>query len=176
LKWEIVAIMSSPIRLCSLANMPMTSDAHEVTKVLLVEDGRGDVRLIEDAFRATNPAVQMHVAIDGEEAMAFLKRGASHAHAPRPDLILLDLNLPKMHGRDVLANIKADARLKTIPVIVVTSSDAPEDIEKCHQLHANCYLTKPSQLDGLEKLVANINEFWLKNAKLPKMLQPATRE
>jgi two-component system, chemotaxis family, response regulator Rcp1 len=113
------------------------------------------------------------VAINGEEAMAFLRRGASHAHAPRPDLILLDLNLPKMDGRDVLANIKADTRLRTIPIIVLTISDAPEDIEKCYQLQANCYLTKPAQLKEFEKLVKSINEFWLNRVKLPKLPQHA---
>ena len=156
--------------------MTTASDSYECIKVLLVEDGRGDVRLIEEALRNSHPSVQLYVATNGEEAMAFLRRGASHAHAPRPDLILLDLNLPKMDGRDVLANIKADIRLNTIPIIVLTISDAPEDLEKCYQLHANCYLTKPSQLDEFEKLVMSINEFWLKNVKIPKLPQHAKSE
>jgi two-component system, chemotaxis family, response regulator Rcp1 len=144
------------------------SDVNEAVKVLLVEDGPGDVRLMQEALRDSHPAVELHVAINGEEAMAFLKRGASHAHAPRPDLILLDLNLPKMDGRDVLAQIKSDARLRTIPIIVLSISDAPEDVEKCYQLQANCYLTKPAQLKEFEKLVKSINEFWLKKVRLPK--------
>jgi chemotaxis family two-component system response regulator Rcp1 len=156
--------------------MTTASDLYEGIKVLLVEDGRGDVRLMQEALRDSHPSVQLYVAISGEEAMAFLRRGASHAHAPRPDLILLDLNLPKMDGRDVLANIKADVRLRTIPIIVLTSSDAPEDIEKSYQLHANCYITKPPQLDEFERLVKSINEFWLKNVKLPKLPQYAKNE
>jgi two-component system, chemotaxis family, response regulator Rcp1 len=147
--------------------MTTASDSYEAIKVLLVEDGPGDVRLMQEALRDSHPSVELHVAINGEEAMAFLKRGASHAHAPRPDLILLDLNLPKMDGREVLANIKADVRLRTIPIIVLSISDAPEDIEKCYQLQANCYLTKPAQLKEFEKLVKSINEFWLKKVKLP---------
>ena len=123
---------------------------------------------MQEALRGTHPSVELHVAKDGVEAMAFLRHGASRAHAPRPDLILLDLNLPKMDGRDVLACIKADARLKTIPVVVLSISDAPEDIEKCYRLQANCYLTKPSQLDDFENLVKSIHEFWLKRVKLPK--------
>ena len=149
--------------------MKTDSGIYEAIQVLLVEDGPGDVRLMQEALRDSHPAVELHVAINGEEAMAFLKRGASHAHAPRPDLILLDLNLPKMDGRDVLANIKADIRLNTIPIIVLTISDAPEDIEKCYQLHTNCYLTKPARLDEFEKLVMSINEFWLNNIKFPEL-------
>jgi two-component system, chemotaxis family, response regulator Rcp1 len=148
--------------------MTITSDSLEAIQVLLIEDGPGDVRLMQEALRDTHPSVQLHVAKDGVEAMAFLRRGASRAHAPRPDLILLDLNLPKMDGRDVLAYIKEDVRLRTIPVIVLTISDAPEDVEKCYRLQANCYLTKPSQLDEFENLVKSIHEFWLKRVRLPK--------
>jgi two-component system, chemotaxis family, response regulator Rcp1 len=116
------------------------------------------------------------VANDGVDAMAFLRRGASHADAPRPDLIMLDLNLPKMDGRDVLANIKTDVRLRTIPIIVLTISDRPEDNEKCYQLHANCYIIKPSQLDEFEKLVMIFNEFWLKNVKIPRLARHTKSE
>jgi two-component system, chemotaxis family, response regulator Rcp1 len=151
--------------------MTTTSDLYEAIQVLLVEDGPGDVRLMQEAIRESNPSVQLHVAKDGEDAMAFLRRGASHAHATRPDLILLDLNLPKMDGRDVLAHIKADERLRTIPVVILTVSDAPEDIEKSYQLQANCYITKPPNLDEFESLVKSINEFWLKRVKLPKLPQ-----
>jgi chemotaxis family two-component system response regulator Rcp1 len=148
--------------------MSPTSDVLEAIQVLLIEDGPGDVRLMQEALRGTHPSVELHVAKDGAEAMAFLRRGASRPYAPRPDLILLDLNLPKMDGRDVLASIKEDPRLKSIPVIVLTISDAPEDIEKCYRLQASCYLTKPSQLEEFESLVKSIHDFWLKKVKLPR--------
>jgi CheY-like chemotaxis protein len=137
-------------------------------EVLLVEDSPGDVRLTREAFRDANPTIHLHVASDGVEAMAFLRREGSHVHAPRPDLILLDLNLPKMDGREVLAHIKEDASLKTIPTVILTTSDAEADIAKSYQLNANCYLTKPVQLDAFVALVKSVNDFWLINAKLPQ--------
>jgi chemotaxis family two-component system response regulator Rcp1 len=135
--------------------------------VLLVEDSPGDVRLTQEAFRDANPSIHLHVAADGVEAMAFLKHQGLHTQAPRPDLILLDLNLPKMDGREVLAHIKDDGDLKTIPTIILTTSDAEVDIVKSYQLQANCYLTKPVQLDAFEALVKSINDFWLTKVKLP---------
>jgi CheY-like chemotaxis protein len=135
---------------------------------LLVEDSPGDVRLTQEAFRDANQAVHLHVAADGVEAMAFLRKEGEHANAPRPDLILLDLNLPKMDGREVLAHIKEDATLKTIPTVILTTSDAEADIVKSYQLQANCYLTKPVQLDSFEALVKSINDFWLTKVKLPQ--------
>ena len=111
--------------------------------------------------------IRLHVAPDGVEAMAFLRREGIHADAPRPDIILLDLNLPKMDGREVLAHIKEDASLKTIPTVILTTSEAEVDIVKSYQLHANCYLSKPVQLDTFESLVKSINGFWLKDVKLP---------
>jgi CheY-like chemotaxis protein len=137
-------------------------------EVLLVEDSPGDVRLTQEAFRDANPSIHMHVASDGVEAMAFLRREGNHAHAPRPELILLDLNLPKMDGREVLAHIKEDANLKTIPTVILTTSEAEADIVKSYQLQANCYLSKPVQLDAFENLVRSINDFWLTKAKLPQ--------
>ena len=137
-------------------------------EVLLVEDSPGDVRLTQEAFRDANSAIHLHVASDGVEAMAFLRREGAHVGAPRPDLILLDLNLPKMDGREVLAHIKADDRLKTIPTIILTTSDAKADIVRSYQLQANCYLSKPVQLDAFENLVKSINDFWLTKAKLPQ--------
>jgi two-component system, chemotaxis family, response regulator Rcp1 len=136
-------------------------------EVLLVEDSPGDVRLTQEAFRDANKSIHLHVAADGVEAMAFLKREGLHARAPRPDLILLDLNLPKMDGREVLAHIKADADLKMIPTVILTTSDAEVDIVKSYELQANCYLTKPVQLDAFEALVKSINDFWLTKVKLP---------
>jgi two-component system, chemotaxis family, response regulator Rcp1 len=136
-------------------------------EVLLVEDSPGDVRLTQEAFRDANRSIRLHVASDGVEAMAFLRREGTRTTAPRPDLILLDLNLPKMDGREVLAHIKADDNLKTIPTVILTTSDAEADIVKSYQLQANCYLTKPVQLDEFENLVRSINDFWLTKVKLP---------
>ncbi len=113
----------------------------------------------------------MQVASDGVEAMAFLTHKGVHSHAPRPDIILLDLNIPKMDGREVLSQIKRDGSLKTIPVVILTTSDAEADIVKSYQLHANCYLSKPVQLDAFESLVKSINDFWLTKVKLPQQAQ-----
>ena len=140
-------------------------------EVLLVEDSPGDVRLTKEAFRDANSSIHLHVVSDGVEAMAFLRREGDHARAPRPDLILLDLNLPKMDGREVLANIKQDVGLKTIPTVILTTSEAEADILKSYQLQANCYLTKPAQLDAFESLVKSINDFWLTKVKLPQQRQ-----
>jgi CheY-like chemotaxis protein len=137
-------------------------------QVLLVEDSPGDVRLTQEAFRDANRSIHLHVAGDGVEAMAFLRREGAYRDAPRPDLILLDLNLPKMDGRQVLAHIKEDGNLKTIPTVILTTSDAEVDIVKSYQLQANCYLTKPVQLDAFESLVKSINDFWLTKVKLPQ--------
>lgn len=140
-------------------------------EVLLVEDSPGDVRLTQEAFGDANPSVHLHVATDGAEAMAFLRKQGAHVSAPRPDLILLDLNLPKMDGREVLAHIKEDQTLKTIPTVILTTSDAEADIVKSYELQANCYLTKPVQLDAFETLVKSINDFWLTKVKLPQQGQ-----
>jgi len=137
-------------------------------EVLLVEDSPGDVRLTQEAFRDANKSIHLHVASDGVEAMSFLKHEGDHAHAPRPDLILLDLNLPKMDGREVLAHIKEDDSLKTIPTVILTTSAAEADIVKSYELQANCYLTKPVQLEAFEGLVKSINDFWLTKVKLPQ--------
>ncbi len=140
-------------------------------EVLLVEDSPGDVRLTQEAFRDLNKSVHLHVAFDGVEAMAFLRHQGPHIHAPRPDLNLLDLNLPKMDGREVLARIKGEESLKTIPAVILTTSEAEADIVKSYQLHANCYLVKPVQFDAFEILVKSINDFWLTKVKLPQQRQ-----
>jgi CheY-like chemotaxis protein len=137
-------------------------------EVLLVEDSPGDVRLTQEAFHAANVAVRLHVASDGVEAMAFLKREGVYANAPRPDLTLLDLNMPRMDGREVLARMKQDDSLKSIPIVILTTSDSEGDIEKSYQLHANSYLCKPVQFAAFETLVKSINDFWLTKAKLPQ--------
>lgn len=144
------------------------NDHLEPIHVLLVEDSPGDVRLTREAFREANAAITLHVAPDGVEAMAFLEHEAKHAEAPRPDLILLDLNLPRMDGREVLARIKTDPDLKTIPTIILTTSDAPADIARSYELQANSYVIKPVQLEKFESLVQSINDFWLTKAKLPR--------
>jgi chemotaxis family two-component system response regulator Rcp1 len=136
-------------------------------EVLLVEDSPGDVRLTQEAFRDANRSIHLHVASDGVEAMAFLRHEGAHSRAPRPDLILLDLNLPRMDGRAVLAHIKADDSLKTIPTIILTTSEAEVDIVTSYQLQANCYLSKPVQLEAFLSLVKSINDFWLTRVKLP---------
>jgi chemotaxis family two-component system response regulator Rcp1 len=137
-------------------------------EVLLVEDSPGDVRLTQEAFRDANRSVHLCVVSDGVEAMDFLRHEGAHNHAPRPDLILLDLNLPKMDGREVLAHIKRDDSLKTIPTIILTTSEAEVDIVKSYQLQANCYLNKPVQFDAFESLVKSINDFWMTKVKLPR--------
>jgi len=137
-------------------------------EVLLVEDNPGDVRLTQEAFHEANKSINLHVACDGVEAMAFLRRTGTRTTAPRPDLILLDLNLPKMDGREVLAHIKEDVSLKLIPTVILTTSNAEADIVKSYQLQANCYLTKPVQLEAFEALVKSINDFWLTKVKLPR--------
>ena len=141
------------------------------THVLLVEDNAGDVRLTQEAFREVNPSIQLHIANDGVEAMSFLRRQGVNADAPRPDFILLDLNLPKMDGREVLAEIKADATLKMTPTLILTTSKEGRDIARSYELQANCYLCKPVQLDEFESLVKSINDFWLTKAKLPQQRQ-----
>jgi CheY-like chemotaxis protein len=135
-------------------------------EVLLVEDNPGDVRLAREAFRDVNRSIRLHLASDGLEAMVFLGRKGEHVHAPRPDLILLDLNLPKMNGREVLAIIKADNSLKMIPTIVLSSSETDADVLISYQLQANCYLRKPAQWDAFDSIVRSINTFWLTKAKL----------
>jgi CheY-like chemotaxis protein len=137
-------------------------------EVLLVEDSPGDVRLTQEAFREANSRIHLHVASDGLEAMAFLRQEGDFHDAPRPDFILLDLNIPKMDGREVLACIKKDDSLKTIPTIILTTSNSEADIAKSYQLQANCYLTKPVQLDEFESVVKSINDFWIAKVKLPQ--------
>lgn len=137
-------------------------------QVLLVEDSPGDVRLTQEAFRDANSSLRLHVVSDGVEAMAFLRHEGPHAQAPRPDLILLDLNLPRMDGREVLARVREDDSLRIIPTVILTTSSADSDVLKSYQLQANCYLSKPAQLEAFETLVKSINDFWLTKVKLPQ--------
>ena len=136
-------------------------------EVLLVEDSPADVRLTKETLKEEKLHVNLHVASDGVEAMEFLHKKGKYANAVRPDLVLLDLNLPKKDGREVLKEIKEDDQLRVIPVVVLTVSKAEEDIVKSYNLHANCYITKPISLDQFSKVVKTIREFWLTVVKLP---------
>jgi two-component system, chemotaxis family, response regulator Rcp1 len=139
----------------------------EPIEILLVEDSPGDVRLTREAFKDAKVHINLHVASDGTDAMAFLKREGEYANVPRPDLILLDLNLPKKDGREVLEEIKESPTLKSIPVVVLTTSASEVDILRSYRLHANCYITKPVGLDGFLEVVKSIDDFWLTLVKLP---------
>jgi chemotaxis family two-component system response regulator Rcp1 len=136
-------------------------------EILMVEDNPGDVRLTVEALKEGKVRNNFHTVEDGVEAMAFLRRQGRHAEAPRPDLILLDLNLPKMNGREVLAEIKEDPELRRIPVVILTVSKAEQDIVKSYNLHANCYITKPVDLDQFLEVVKSIENFWLTVVMLP---------
>ena len=136
-------------------------------EILLVEDNAGDVRLVKEALEENKFLNNLHVARDGVEAMAFLHKEGKYANAVRPDLILLDLNLPKKDGREVLAEVKVDEDLKRIPVVIMTISKAEEDILKTYNLHANCYITKPIDLDQFIKVVKSVENFWLAIVELP---------
>jgi CheY-like chemotaxis protein len=136
-------------------------------EILLVEDNPGDVRLIREALKEGKVRNILHVVCDGVEAIAFLRRQGEYSGFPRPDLILLDLNLPKKDGREVLAEIKADEDLKRIPVVVLTTSQSEIDILKSYNLHANCYITKPVDLEQFLEVVKSIEGFWLTVVKLP---------
>jgi two-component system, chemotaxis family, response regulator Rcp1 len=136
-------------------------------EVLLVEDSPGDVRLTREAFKDAKVHINLHVASDGVEAMDFLNREGKHANVLRPDLILLDLNLPKKDGREVLEEIKESEALKSIPVVILTTSASEEDILRSYKLHANCYITKPVGLDGFLAVVKSIDSFWLSIVRLP---------
>jgi two-component system, chemotaxis family, response regulator Rcp1 len=138
-----------------------------VAKILLVEDNPGDVDLVREAVEHNKVCNELHVVTDGVEALAFLRRQGEFADAPRPDLILLDLNLPRKDGREVLAEIKADEQLKRIPVVVLTTSKQEEDILKAYNLNANCYVTKPLDLDQFLHVVKSIDSFWLGIVALP---------
>jgi CheY-like chemotaxis protein len=145
-----------------------SEDVDVPIEVLLVEDSPGDIRLTQEAFKAANSEIRLHVAMDGVQALAFLAQDGAHVDAPRPDLILLDLNLPKKDGREVLKHIRGDSGLKTIPVVILTTSDAAKDINHSYSLQANSYLSKPVQLEKFDSIVRSINDFWFKKAKLPQ--------
>ena len=137
--------------------------------ILMVEDNPGDARLTQEALKESKVYNNLHHVRDGVEAMEFLHKEGTYADAPTPDIILLDLNLPRKDGRQVLAELKAIPRLKNIPVVVLTTSEAEQDIVKSYELHANCYITKPVDLDKFVEIIHGIENFWLSIVKLPNV-------
>ena len=148
--------------------MSSNENGNQAIVILLVEDNPGDTRLVIEAMHEAKLENYIHVVEDGIEAMQFLRREGRFGDAPRPDLILLDLNLPKKDGRAVLAEVKADPVLKRIPVVVLTTSQAEEDVLRAYDLHANCYITKPVDMEQFMKVVAQIDDFWVRVVTLPK--------
>jgi len=142
-------------------------ESGRTVEILIVEDSAGDIRLTFEALKEAKVRNRMSAANDGVEAMAFLRKEGKYADAPTPDVILLDLNLPRKNGREVLAEIKADPRLRRIPVVVLTNSRAEEDIIKAYNLHANCYVTKPVDFQQFLNVIKSIEDFWLTVVKLP---------
>jgi two-component system response regulator len=139
----------------------------QAVEILLVEDNPGDVRLTVEALKDSKLHNHLHVVSDGVEAMDFLRREAPYEDSPRPDMILLDLNLPRKDGREVLEEIKSDEALRTIPIVVLTTSDDDADILKSYDLHANCYITKPVDMNQFLLIVQSIGDFWFSIVKLP---------
>jgi len=146
----------------------MAENVSRPIEILLVEDNPGDVRLTREALKDAKVINNLHVAGDGVTAVDFLNRQGEYHNAVRPDLILLDLNLPKKDGREVLSEIKADPGLRQIPVVILTTSKAEEDILKTYDLHANCYITKPVDLEKFIEVISAIEDFWLSIVKLPR--------
>jgi len=146
----------------------MSPLAAKPIEILLVEDNPGDVRLTKEALKDARVGNNLHVTMDGVEALAFLRKQGKHASAPRPDLILLDLNLPKKNGREVLEEIKAEDALRHIPVVILTTSQAEQDVVESYRLRANAYVTKPVDLDQFLKVVSSIEQFWLEIVKLSR--------
>ncbi|MBI5681176.1 MAG: response regulator [Methanobacterium sp.] len=145
----------------------MRPDSANPIEILLIEDNLGDIRLIEEVFKDAKIDNKMQVALDGEKAMKMLRREGEYSQASRPDIVLLDLNLPRKDGREVLKEIKEDKSLKCIPVIILTTSTAEEDIIETYKHNANCYITKPFDFDHFIKVISNIEDFWLNIVKLP---------
>ncbi len=135
--------------------------------ILLVEDNPADIRLTQEAFKETRIPNNLHIVRDGAEALAFLQQQNQYAGAPRPDLILLDLNLPKKDGREVLTIVKQMPELKRIPIVILTTSKTEEDINQTYEHHANCYITKPADLDEFLNVIKTIETFWLSVVQLP---------
>ncbi len=145
----------------------MTANGARPFEILLVDDNPGDVRLTREALRGNQGERTLHVVPDGDEGLAFLRRQGRHEAAPRPDLVLLDLNLPGKDGREFLREMKEDPSFREIPVVVFTSSAAPVDVRQCYQRHANCFVKKPLDFEGFARAIQSIEGFWFRLAKLP---------
>ena len=145
----------------------MRKTARRSAEILLVEDNEADARLADEALKESAIPNRLHVVEDGVQAMQFLRREGEHRDAPRPDVILLDLNMPRMDGREVLHAVKSDRKLRSIPVVALTTSSAERDIEQSYDLHANCFITKPIELDRFIDVVRSIQHFWLDTVQLP---------
>jgi two-component system, chemotaxis family, response regulator Rcp1 len=145
----------------------MFEDTRTLARILLVEDNPGDVRLMREALTANGMSKTLSVVEDGEQALSFLRRHGTYSEAPRPDLIFLDLNLPRKDGREVLAEIKENSDLRRIPVIVLTTSESETDVKRAYELHANCYVKKPTDLDEYLSVVKACESFWLHVVRLP---------
>ncbi len=143
------------------------AEGRQVVEILLVEDNPGDVRLIQEVLAQGHVRSELAVVRDGVEALAYLRQQGVHTSARRPNLVLLDLNLPRMNGQETLAEIKADPALRHIPVVILTSSQRDEDVLRAYDLHANCYVSKPVELDRFWQVIHSIEGFWLTTAKLP---------
>jgi chemotaxis family two-component system response regulator Rcp1 len=148
--------------------MPSPKPIHSKTaEILLVEDNPGDIRLIQEAFKEGGFSSHLSIARDGEQALAYLRKEGAYSKSPRPSFILLDLNLPRKDGREVLAEIKKDKGLRQIPVVILSTSTRDDDIRRAYDLHANCYIAKPLDLDSLVRLGRSLEDFWLSTATLP---------
>ena len=145
----------------------MRKTGRRSAEILLVEDNEADARLADEALKESAIPNRLHVVEDGVQAMEFLRREGTHRDAPRPDVILLDLNMPRMDGREVLQAVKSDRKLRSIPVVALTTSSAERDIEQSYDLHANCFITKPIELDRFIDVVRSIQHFWLDTVQLP---------
>ena len=145
----------------------MTNKNLQPIEILMADDNKGDVRLTLEALKGAKIRNNVHVVENGIEALAFLRKEGKYSNVPRPDIILLDLNMPKKDGREVLLEVKSDPGLKTIPIVILTVSQAEEDILKTYNLHANCYISKPVDLDQFVKIVRSIEDFWFTIVKLP---------
>ncbi len=145
----------------------MSKQLNDTVEILLVEDNPGDVRLIKECLQQSKFRHTLHVCVDGEDALAYLHKRGDYTDTPRPDLIILDLNLPMLDGRETLALIKKDRDLRSIPVVVLTSSEAAHDVSKIYDLQANAYIVKPTDLEKFAEAMRSIEEFWMKTARLP---------
>lgn len=144
-------------------------------EILLIDDNRGDARLIAEVLHTVAPEAKLSVTRDGVEGIRFLRRAGEFAAAPTPDLILLDLRMPKKNGLEVLADVKHEPLLRSIPVVILTSSEAPQDIRNAYDLYANCFITKPIDLTGFQEVIRLLNEYWFGVARLPGTTAPEQR-